>query len=318
MIAFIGVGKIALEHLKVIKALGLNVSYATCKSNKSKNWKTFRKISKETRFIKNIKDILNNKKIQFIVCSLPWNITHKYINYFADSQKKILIEKPFALEVSQIQSKKIFTQKNLLIGFNRRFYKTVNRLKKRVDEGGLLSATINISEDVDNLINRHGTKVIKYVLEYSSCHILDLALYLFGKIKIVKIYKKQIRTRKVNFDNFYILLETEEKIPISLTIIANDPIKIGFFLKFDDFTSWELSPIEKLKIYKGYKKIEPRNMSNIRTYEPKLIGEIKENAKYKPGFMSQIESFFRNKDEDFSKPLDNFYLLNLINKIKNS
>ena len=80
MIAFIGVGKIALEHLKVLDKFNIKVNFAYSKSIKSKSWKIFKEKSSSTIFQENIIKILNNKKIKFIFFFLPWNVNNTYLN----------------------------------------------------------------------------------------------------------------------------------------------------------------------------------------------------------------------------------------------
>ena len=52
MIAFIGVGKIALEHLKVLDKFNIKVNFAYSKSIKSKSWKYLKKNLRQQFFKK--------------------------------------------------------------------------------------------------------------------------------------------------------------------------------------------------------------------------------------------------------------------------
>ena len=68
---------------------------------------------------------------------------------------------------------------NKIIGYNRRYYKTVDILRKRIKKGGLKSVEITISENYQNLIKKYGLKIINNVLHVgSSSHIIDLAIFL--------------------------------------------------------------------------------------------------------------------------------------------
>ena len=131
-IALIGAGRIAIEHVRVLHALKRKVSIACSKSERSIRWKKFKKIEKKVSFEKNIKNILKNPKIEFIISCLPWDINYKYIDLYIASNKKILMEKPIALKSSQINHLKNFYGNFLSIAFNRRFYETVDLLKKRI------------------------------------------------------------------------------------------------------------------------------------------------------------------------------------------
>ena len=211
MIAFIGVGKIALEHLKVLDKFNIKVNFAYSKSIKSKSWKIFKEKSSSTIFQENIIKILNNKKIKFIFFFLPWNVNNTYLNINHNHNKIYFYEKPLALDLKQLDKLKNYKKNNILAGYNRRFYNTVNKLKNRILKGGLISVDVNISEDLNNLISRHGKSVLKYSLEYSSCHILDLVFYLFGNIKIIKVYKIKTQYSNEGFFNFKITAENIKK-----------------------------------------------------------------------------------------------------------
>ena len=74
----IGCGSVARDHATIIKKLGHKIVLGITKSNKSKNWKLFKKIFPETKFANKISEILDNNEIQYIVSCLPVEEQKKY------------------------------------------------------------------------------------------------------------------------------------------------------------------------------------------------------------------------------------------------
>ena len=316
---FFGVGKIALHHLKTLKDLGHSVPVSVSKSIESESWKKFSSISKNTFFEASPNKLLLEYDLDGVFVCLPWNETEKYIELILKSKMPVLIEKPAVLCFEKL-NKAITNNKKYLnnkwVGYNRRFYKTVEYLKKRIKKGGLKVVNICISEDIDNHIKKHGIEIIPYLLEFSSSHLLDLIHYLFGKIEILKLFKYSQVFYGKNFDSVNGVLKSEDDIPILLQINSNDPSSAGIFCKFNDNTYWSLSPLEKLTIYNKYKVIE-ENKNNVRQYVPSICKEIQEDYNFKPGFKSQILEFIKpNNNNKLSNIKNQLEILNFIKKIR--
>ena len=316
---FFGVGKIALHHLKVLKEQGHIVPFACSKSPESNSWKSFLRISKNTLFEPSPIKLLSNYDLDGIFICLPWNQTEKYIELILKSKMPVLIEKPAALSSEKLNHAIINNKKylnNKWVGYNRRFYKTVENLKKRINKGGLKVVNICISEDIQNHIKKHGYDIIPHLLEFSSSHILDLLFFLFRKVKIVKLFKYNQTFNGENFQSVNGILKSNENIPIFLQINSNDPSSAGIFCKFDDNTHWSLSPLEKLTIYDKYKVIEEKN-NNIRQYVPSISKQVYEDNEFKPGFEKQILEFINlNSNNKLPNMKDQLKVLNFIKKIK--
>ena len=128
----IGCGSIARDHAAIIKKLGHQVVLGITKSKNSKNWKLFKKIFPEAKFANNISKILNSNEVQYIVSCLPIDLHKKYCKKLLATNKPVLIEKP--LHDNFFQLKKIISTthsfiNNKIVGYNRRYYQTVNILK---------------------------------------------------------------------------------------------------------------------------------------------------------------------------------------------
>ena len=86
----IGCGSVAKDHATVIKKLGHQVILGTTKKKNSKNWKWFKKICPETKYVNKINEILLSNKVQYIVSCLPIDLHKKYCKKLWNLQKYFL------------------------------------------------------------------------------------------------------------------------------------------------------------------------------------------------------------------------------------
>ena len=99
--------------------------------------------------------------------------------------KKILIEKPGALDL--VQLRELSEEGNrakaqILISYNRRFYNSVAMLKERIDsEGGPLGCFFDFTDREKDILSENRSKdTLKYWGFANSSHVIDLAFYLAG------------------------------------------------------------------------------------------------------------------------------------------
>jgi len=263
---------------------------------------------------------LKDSHIDAVVVCLPWNITESWLPQLLSTPKPVLVEKPvalasktLALAMGQSEAK----LHNKYVGFNRRFYSTVQALKERVEQGGAKSIEITISETVKNLTETYGDEIIDHVLAYSSCHILDTAIHVLGPLKPIKIYGSNDRGYPRPFRSLTGLLETNLSAPVIISIMADNPTPIGIRVFFDDRTTWNISPLERLVAYRNYEMIEPTPEVNIRRYTPKPFLEINEDASFKPGFLNQMRAFIIGEGQDISATMgESLDLLRFIEEIQ--
>jgi len=251
-----------------------------------------------------------------VIACLPWNVTETWLPELLTTQKPVLIEKPAALSslaLATVLSNSHARPDNKFIGYNRRFYRSVQKLKERIRQGGMKSAEITISETVASLSAAFGTEIIDHILIYSSCHTLDTAVYILGALNPVKIYGHQDAGYSRPFRSITGLLELDQGTPVFLSIMADNPAPIGIRVYFDDQTTWHLSPLERLIAYKGYKRIEPTPEVKIRRYFPEPFLEINEDTDFKPGFSDQMKAFMGGEGRQIAATLtENLELLRFV------
>tara|TARA_B100000953_G_scaffold232889_1_gene194288 strand:- start:8 stop:613 length:606 start_codon:yes stop_codon:yes gene_type:complete len=166
-----------------------------------------------------------------------------------------------------------------MVGFNRRFYHTVNTLKNLIEiENTPVIANMVIPE----------SNLQKFFT--NSIHSIDLLRYVFGDIKL-EFSKKLIKNKMVN--GVTATFSNKKNDLIQLTGIWNAPANVSLSV-FSEKKQFELKPYETLKIFDDLKVIEPTTNDPIRKYTPKLMEQIDLepiDKKFKPGFFQQSNSF---------------------------
>ena len=321
-VGFVGVGSVARYHAEVLLAMGHSVDLGCGTSESSPHWREFKSVATGARFENDLAAVLEDSKLDAVVACLPWNVTETWLNEILSTPKPVLLEKPIALS-SEILANTISnseaTLHNKLVGFNRRFYRTVKKLKKRVEQGGVKSVEITISETVADLANTYGDEIIEHILVYSSCHILDTAVHILGPLKPVRVYGFPDSVYSRPFHSLTGLLETTQGTPVFLSIMADNPAPVGLRIFFEDQTTWHLSPLERLVAYRGYDIVGPSDGTNIRRFTPKPFLEIDEDSEFKPGFFAQMRAFADGEERHISAtPQESLELLRFIETLQRS
>lgn len=91
---------------------------------------------------------------------------------------------------------------------------------------------------------------------------------------------------------------------------------MGLRCRFDDGTTWHLSPIETLRVYDGYEVSQPEPGVRIRRYLPHVRETVEADARLKPGFVEQMGAFLSGREGDLAEIGQSAALLRLIETIR--
>ena len=315
-IGVIGIGSAGLQHARAVVSCGHRVDAVGVESTVSRNIKNIKDIAPEVRIKVGYKELIKDDTLDALVVALPWHIIPKVLPELLASEKKMLIEKPLGLTAATIEAaipKEKSRLVSKLIGFNRRFYKIVERVQSRLEKGGLKAVHIVISEDLERQKKAHGDEIVPHLMTFSSSHMLDLSLFLLGNLEVVKLYRRQDKSEFFSING---LLETGKGIPIHLSLNANDPSSAGFRFLFTDATTWALSPIEVLSVFDRYEIFQISNNSKIRRYVPHVCETFNEPVEYKPGFVAQMNAFLSGDFGPGASVYDALNTQRFIEKIK--
>ena len=318
-LGIIGTGSVALDHAQVAEALGAKVAAGSTRTLASPRWAAFQAAHPDCEFDPEPEAMADRGDIDAIVLCLPWKVQDAWLDWGLSRQKPVLIEKPIALHAQDLHAglaRSGDTLSNKLVGYNRRYYETVARLKERLAQGGLRAADITISEEISGLVKRHGEDVPLYSMEHSSCHLIDVAISLFGGLSVVHMTRHAEKRGGIHFDCYNGMLETPGGVPVGFFNNANDPSRVGIRCKFDDRTFWCLTPTEILTVYDGYDIIERTPEIQVRRYSPHERDQWVEDATYRPGFLAQMRAFLSGDFGPGCPPNEAVQLLYLVGAIK--
>ena len=313
-IGILGCGKVARHHAKAFAAAGATIVAGSTRRADSLNWRAFCDAVPGVRFVAEGAALLTDNEIEGLVVCLPWHEMPNWTARLLACSKPMLIEKTLALDVSLLETALAVApaNENKIVGFNRRFYVTVERVRARLVQGGLKAVYATISEDIARHVENQGPPVLAHLLSYASSHSLDLLLHLLGPLEVASIYGYAERGYPVPVSSFNGVLETAEGRPVFVAINADDPVPAGLRFLFDDHTSWVLAPLERLEVFRGYEIAPVAPGSMIRRYAPRLIERVDEPAELKPGFLTQAHAFLSGRYEQAARPQDSVTLLRLI------
>ena len=279
-IGFIGSSEISRFHIEALKnnkfeieAIGTTIASSNCK-------KFAESLNLSDKFCRGgWQEVLNKEVDAFCLC-INTAETPKILREILKIGKNVFVEKPISLCLSDFDYFVKHPMKDkIFVGYNRRFYKTINTLKKRCassPQGG--TVLINIP-DSDSGKERFLT---------NGCHLIDSIRYILGDFevleKIIRIEKNGLDFSSISAlckkNKWSIFINAHSKIPSNFSITTN----------FDDLV-YELKPLEKLNIYKGIQILEPTVKEPIRRYIPIIKNSIYESSLFKPGFNEMYKNF---------------------------
>lgn len=266
-------------HASALKESGLDLQAVASSNLHSSSQVKFASRNNIPKNFSNWKELLDQEQYDGIVIGTGIESTLEILEYAIKQNVPILVEKPVSVNSKDLKNLIKKSHKLIMVGFNRRFYRTVNTLKNLIEiENTPVIANMVIPES--NLQN----------FFTNSIHSIDLLRYVFGDIKL-EFSKKLIKNKMVN--GVTATFSNKKNDLIQLTGIWNAPANVSLSV-FSEKKQFELKPYETLKIFDDLKVIEPTANEPIRKYAPKLMEQIDLepiDKKFKPGFFQQSNAF---------------------------
>jgi len=317
-LGILGAGSIARHHAVAAIGAGATISAACTRRRDSPNWDAFLDVAPGVRHLSDCKALLAEPGIDAIIACLSWNVMPQFLNDLLSDPRPILLEKPIALDAASVHAairRAGAALDNKLVGYNRRFYEPVVRLRERINQRGLKAAEVTISENIQSHVAKHGSDIVPHLITFGSSHTLDLVLHLFGPLHPVRVWGHK-DPGKMEFVSYNGVLVTEREEPVVLSLNSDDPSPAGVRCRFDDGTTWHLSPLETLSIYQGT-IIHPSEPGRcVRSYQPRLAETVVADARQKPGIEMQMAAFLSHNYDLGATPSDAAAVLNLIEEIR--
>jgi predicted dehydrogenase len=297
-LGYIGSGPISNFHIPAIKHLDFNIDLFY-----SRNFDKAHKFSQDHKIIipeKNFDVFIDkSKNLDGIILSIKTDIAAKYLEKLCKLGKPIFVEKPGALKSIDLKKIKKITNSKIYFLYNRRFYPSITEGKKFVSSSKQCFASVKIPDSI---------KTIKQFLA-NGCHVIDLLLFYFGDLNVVKSYKL-----KKNIGYYFLLISKKQDL-VSCLLNWGSPQNYEINIFNEKNERLELRPLETSFFYNKMKKINPTKANPIRSYIPKLIKKkstIFQGMKFKPGFTEQ----YSEVRDIIKKKKQNYTLCNLDSAIK--
>jgi len=266
-------------HASALKESGLDLQAVASSNLHSSSQVKFASRNNIPKNFSNWKELLDQEQYDGIVIGTGIESTLEILEYAIKQNVPILVEKPVSVNSKDLKNLIKKSHKLIMVGFNRRFYRTVNTLKNLIEiENTPVIANMVIPE----------SNLQKFFT--NSIHSIDLLRYVFGDIKL-EFSKKLIKNKMVN--GVTATFSNKKNDLIQLTGIWNAPANVSLSV-FSEKKQFELKPYETLKIFDDLKVIEPTANEPIRKYAPKLMEQIDLepiDKKFKPGFFQQSNAF---------------------------
>ncbi len=277
-VGYIGCGSVSHFHIPALKKNQIHIEAIGSRRN-SKRCEDFACAhGLQNSFCRGgWQEVLSKNLDAYIIC-ISVSSTFEVLKNALNLNKPIFVEKPICLNpflLEEILNHK--NQTNIFVGYNRRYYKTVNMLKNICNnsEGGTITASIPDNYGVRNFLK-------------NGCHMIDTLRYLVSDFSLIG---KNIKFNKsfddidyfsalCNNQNWNILINAHSNIPSNFSIKVNTNKCV-----------YELKPIEKLSIYNEMKISEPTQEYPIRSYRPILKDSFFEGGDLKPGFYEMYKNF---------------------------
>jgi len=295
-IVIIGTSPIVDFHINALKKVGLNIIAVASSNTKSSSHESFARKNDIKKSYSNWNQMLENEEYDGIVVASRIESTEEILNTVINYNVPTLVEKPISFNSNIILKLKKKSHKKIIVGYNRRFYKTTQVIKDLINVDRIPTISTMIVPEFPSMINFFD----------NSVHSIDLLRYIFGEIKIEYV-KKLLFNGKLN--GFVSTFSTSNNDIIQF--IGNWGASENFSLTtYKGKLKMELKPYEELSTFNGMDIIEPSKKNPIRKYIPKIKNKIQlegMDRELKPGFFQQSKKFYdliNNIENNTSATLD--------------
>ena len=292
----IGPGNIGLDYVKVLQSMSIDhILTVIGRSNKpdfpipvySKGLKSY--IDKNPNIPEYAIVAVNENQL--------YSTTKQLIQF---GVKNILIEKPASININDLNiliKSSLLKNTNLYVGYNRRFYQSVQTCKRMINESkGPISINFDFTEWIHTIDFNHYTKdELQHFFLCNSSHILDTVFYLAGKPSKINCLTNGKLKWHPSAAVFVGSGVTDKNILFSYSSNWLSAGRWGIEISLPN-KKLILRPIEKLFVQqKGSLSLEEITLDNI-------------DENFKPGLYNEVKSFLGNRENlcTLNEQLKNF------------
>lgn len=284
-VLLVGSGYMGLEYAKVLNYLGVPFEVVGRRKEKIRKFnKHFPKIKTYSGGIG--KYLMSNMSPKTAIVAVNphelYKVTKELINRGA---KKILVEKPGGISLNQIKDLiKLSRNKGvkIFIGYNRRFYQSVNLAKKIIEKDkGIKSVHFEFTEWIHMIDpKKYDKSVLEKWVAVNSSHVIDLVFHLCGKPKRLHslVYGNHVNWHPSG-SIFIGSGVTEKEIPFTYHSNWGSPGRWSIEILTSRHRLY-FEPLERLKL---------QEIGSVELTEMK--GDYSMDINFKPGLFNQVKAF---------------------------
>ena len=231
--------------------------------------------------------MISKAKCDALVILAPTEPTIELLILAMSFNIPILVEKPITHNSRDFE-KLDLNRKDVMVGYNRRFYPAVQDLKKVISDCNYVNLKVEIPETVLGVNSNKRAKF--YPVFQNSVNMLDLVQYLAGELKLESRLESQTANPLSSISG---LLSSKSGHTVNLLFNFNAPANYSLIVDAAD-SRYTLCPIEEINHFRGMSVSEPTNARPFRIYSQKLISSARSEPREstnKPGFYLQALAF---------------------------
>tara|TARA_B100000035_G_C20996558_1_gene552802 strand:+ start:504 stop:1445 length:942 start_codon:yes stop_codon:yes gene_type:complete len=302
-----GAGYMAKEYLNVIKDLNLDVVAISQTSNSAQSIKNEYNIECLEGGYLSFDSEISDEDIA-IVC-IPVEKLFSCTKFLIKKGfKKILVEKPGALKINDLEELKSLSLKyssEVLIAYNRRYFSSVEYLRKILTKEKLVAVNFEISEWTHLMeLDDYDDEVLKFWFISNTSHVADLVFNISGIPTDLTCTKSGFLDWHPSGSRFAGSGLTEKNVILSYRGFWDSPGRwsVEFLTKNNKYI---LCPMEKLSCQKKG-SIEINDINEIDY-------QLDEN--YKPGVFKMFESFINGDYSNLCSLEEQIQLIKVYSKM---
>jgi len=245
-----------------------------------------------------------------IVCTPVDSLTSATLELLTFGVKKILIEKPGALNLDGLLKIKETARRyeaQVVVGYNRRFYQSTLALKDRLKREQLIGANFEITEWSHVLNNETSPATVKQKwLLANTSHVIDLVLHITGKFKELASFT----TGGLSWH--------ESAARFAGSGISDGGVLISYFGYWDGPGRWSVEFVtnQNRYIFRPMEKLQVQRLGSLLVGFDELV-DYTLDEEFKPGLYLQTQLFISNVYDDFCTIDEQIESFNLYNRMAN-
>lgn len=280
----IGAGNIIPFHLKAALQAGFELEGIAARDN-SPNAERVAKDFNFKNFYPTLSEFIDSVySFDAVLIASQASSLFPVLKSLARTNVPILIEKPIFVDKGQIGDlESVPNQNKILVGYNRRYYATIQRLKEIIQQNPDSRVHFKIPElsGLDNIDN----DMIRNIVLGNTVHMLDLIQFCIGpKALDVRHLKTLVKTPDTAL--FDVSTDGLKTCEIMFGYAENYSIEV-----LANGKRFVVKPLEAITTYTGMEILSPDEIIPFKRYIPKPSPQrsdtFNEVSDQKPGFLSQ-------------------------------